>query len=55
MINRFNINEINHKIIKDEISRLQNGGKKEDVLPKVKIVVEDLTGYKYSDIWNSNN
>jgi oligogalacturonide transporter len=55
MILRFNLNQKTHKIIKDEIDRLKAGGSKDDVSQETKKVVEDLTGYKYADIWNPKN
>ncbi|AVF25168.1 hypothetical protein ERICIV_00983 [Paenibacillus larvae subsp. larvae] len=47
----FHLNRDTHKIIVDEINRLKAGGSKEDVTLETKAVVEDLTGYKYEDIW----
>ncbi|MDR3128319.1 MAG: MFS transporter [Bifidobacteriaceae bacterium] len=55
MILHFNLNQKTHKIIKTEIDRLKNGGLKTDVDTKTKVITEDLTGYKYSDIWNPEN
>jgi oligogalacturonide transporter len=55
LIRTFNLNQDTHQIIKDEINRLQAGGSKDDVDPKTKSIVEDLTGYKYKDIWNPAN
>ncbi|WP_251548605.1 MFS transporter [Neobacillus muris] len=55
LIRTFNLNQDTHQIIKAEINRLQAGGSKEDVDPKTKAIVEDLTGYNYKDIWNPAN
>lgn len=55
LIRTFNLNPQTHKIIKDEMDRLQAGGSKNDVDPETKHVVEDLTGYKYEKIWNASN
>ena len=49
----FNLDQHSHKIIKDEINRLQAGGSKADVDPDTKRVVEDLTGYRYEDVWKT--
>lgn len=55
LIRTFNLNPDTHKIIKDEINRLQAGGSKAEVDPKTRAVVEDLTGYKYENIWDARN
>ena len=34
------------------MDRLQQGGAKEDVDPKTRAIVEDLTGYAYDEIWD---
>jgi oligogalacturonide transporter len=54
LIRTFNLNPKTHKIIKDEMTRLQRGGAKADVDPLTKKVVEDLTGYTYAEIWDAN-
>lgn len=51
MVSRFNLNQRTHKILHDEIDRLDAGGDKADVTPETKAVVENLTGYKWSQIW----
>lgn len=48
----FKLNKQTHLILTKEIDRLKNNGSKLDVDPKTKEVVEDLTGYKYEDVWN---
>ena len=48
----FKLNKQTHFILTKEIERLKNNGSKLDVDPKTKEVVEDLTGYKYEDVWN---
>ena len=53
MVSRFNLNQRTHKILHDEIDRLDAGGDKADVTPETKAVVENLTGYKWSQIWQS--
>lgn len=55
LIRTFNLNQNTHQIVKDEINRLQAGGSKDDVNPKTRAIVEDLSGYKYEDIWNPAN
>lgn len=47
----FKLNKKNHQIIIDEIDRLRNGGRKEDVDPHVAKVVTSLTGVEYSKVW----
>lgn len=47
----FHLNKQTHLILTKEIDRLKNNGSKLDVDPKTKEVVEDLTGYKYEDVW----
>lgn len=43
------------KILNDETKRRHNGGKPEDVDPKTKAVVEDLTGFDYEHCYGNNN
>ncbi len=52
MVARFNLNQRTHKILHDEIDRLEAGGNKKDVNPKTKALVENLTGYSYEQMWN---
>ena len=54
LIRSFNLNPQTHKVIRDEIVRLQQGGDKRDVDPHTRHVVEDLTGYSYAEIWDAN-
>ncbi|NLR32082.1 MFS transporter [Levilactobacillus tujiorum] len=54
MVSRFNLNQRTHKILHNEIERLQAGGKKDDVDPKTKHIVEDLTGYSWDKVWQEN-
>ncbi|KRM11648.1 MFS transporter [Paucilactobacillus suebicus] len=51
MVARFNLNQKTHKILHDEIDRLQAGGSKDDVDPDTKSLVENLTGYTWDKIW----
>lgn len=51
----FNLDVKTHTILIDEINRLKNGGKKADVAPKTKQVVESLTGVKYANLWPVNS
>jgi len=51
----FHLNKQTHLILTNEIDRLKNNGSKLDVDPKTKAVVEDLTGYKYEDVWKEVN
>ncbi len=50
----FKLNKETHGILVDEIDRLKNNGSKQDVDPKTKKIVEDLTGYKYEKLWGGN-
>jgi oligogalacturonide transporter len=52
LIRTFNLNPQTHKVVKAEMDRLQQGGAKEDVDPKTRAIVEDLTGYAYDEIWD---
>lgn len=47
----FKLDKESHSILVEEIKRLKNSGRKEDVDPKTKEVVETLTGYKYEKLW----
>lgn len=44
-----------HQIVKDEIARVHAGGRKEDVDPEVKKVVEQLSGFKYEECFGNND
>ncbi|WP_251551080.1 MFS transporter [Neobacillus muris] len=50
----FKLNKQTHGILVDEINRLKNNGRKEDVDPETKVVVEALTGYKYEKLWGGS-
>lgn len=47
----FNLDAKTHKVLVNEINRLKADGKKADVKPEVKKVVESLTGVKYENCW----
>ncbi|WP_160724547.1 MFS transporter [Bacillus sp. USDA818B3_A] len=51
----FKLNKETHAILVNEISRLKYNGRKEDVDPRTKEVVESLTGYKYEKLWGGNS
>jgi oligogalacturonide transporter len=58
LIRTFNLDQRTHGIIKAEIDRLQAAGAdvasaKAAVDPETKAVAEDLTGYKYEELWDS--
>ncbi|MGD1822909.1 MAG: MFS transporter [Pleomorphochaeta sp.] len=44
----YKVNPETFKIAREEISRIQNGGKKEDIEEKNKIIIEELTGHEYN-------
>jgi oligogalacturonide transporter len=47
----FRLNKRTHKIFVDEVERLKAHGAKSDVQPETRSVVEDLTGYRYEELW----
>ncbi|MFT8459909.1 MAG: MFS transporter [Liquorilactobacillus ghanensis] len=47
----FKLNKKTHQVVLDEITRLRNGGRKDDVNPEVQKICEVLTGIKYADMW----
>lgn len=47
----FKLNKQTHLVLLNEIKRLKANGSKDDVDPKTKEVVENLTGYKYENVW----
>lgn len=52
----FNLDTHTHKILIDEINRLKAGGKKSDVTPATRKVVESLTGGSYDKkVWPDSN
>ncbi|MCR5084047.1 MAG: MFS transporter [Succinivibrionaceae bacterium] len=48
---KLSLTKENHKTLCQEVARLRAGGKKEDVDPEVRAIVEDLTGYSYEKCW----
>ena len=50
----FRLNKRTHKIFVDEVERLKAHGAKSDVQPETRHVVEDLTGYRYEELWCSD-
>ncbi|MCO7127889.1 MFS transporter [Sporolactobacillus shoreicorticis] len=48
------LNEKTHSVLIEEVERVHNGGKLEDVLPENKKVVEALTGFKYNECFGNN-
>ncbi len=51
---RMKINHQTHQIVIDEVARIKAGGRKEDVTPETKKVIEELSGFKYEDCWGNN-
>lgn len=51
---KFKLNRDTHEILKNEITRLENGGSKADATPETKEVVEELTGESYDKVWPEN-
>lgn len=52
---RMKLDHHTHQVIIDEIARVHNGGRKEDVTPETKKIVEELSGYKYEECFGNNN
>ncbi|WP_154974416.1 MFS transporter [Klebsiella grimontii] len=52
---RFKLSKENHQIVKDEISRLKNGGQLADTDPQVKSVLFSLTGIEHEKLWPAKN
>ena len=50
----FKLTKENHEILIAEITRLKNGGEMEAVNEKTQAVVENLTGFKYKNLWGHN-
>ncbi len=48
---RFKLNKQTHAILIDEIDRLKAGGSKAEVSAEARTVVEELTGYRYEEVW----
>ena len=51
---RMKLDHKTHQIVLDELDRIHKGGKKADVTPETKAVVEELTGFKYEDCFGNN-
>lgn len=51
---KFHINNETHAILKREIARVKNGGLKTAVDEKTRKVIEDMTGWKYENLWGNN-
>lgn len=47
---RFRLNPETHKILREEIDRLNAGGSKEEVTPEVKTICQELSGKEYEKI-----
>lgn len=52
---RMKLDHHTHQVVIDEIARIHAGGKKEDVKPEVKAVVEQLSGFKYDECFGNND
>lgn len=52
---RFKLNNKSHQILLEEIERLKvTDGDKSQVTAETRIVIEDLTGMKYEDVWQGD-
>ncbi|GAB7262441.1 MFS transporter [Dickeya ananatis] len=47
----FHLNKQTHKVLIDEVERLKANGRKQDVTPETRRIVEDLTGHAYDTLW----
>ena len=52
---KFHLTQKTHRIIREEVSRLREGGSMDDVEPETKAVVENLTGHSYDKCWGHND
>ncbi|HJO93542.1 MAG TPA: MFS transporter [Victivallales bacterium] len=52
---KYKVTPKTHAILRKEIERLKNGGRKEDVTHDVKKVCEILTGFKYEKLFDEQN
>ncbi|MDD3224697.1 MAG: MFS transporter [Clostridium sp.] len=52
---RFELTKETHKLLVDEVNRVQAGGSKADVTPEAKEAIEVLTGWKYEQCFGNNN
>lgn len=50
----YRVNKGNYDVLMAEIRRLRAGGRKEDVPPETRRVVESLTGIRYEKLWRSD-
>ncbi|MDQ0203987.1 MFS transporter [Pectinatus haikarae] len=47
----FKLNRQTHEVLKNELTRLENGGHKSDAQNEAKKVAEELTGHSYDTLW----
>lgn len=52
---RVKLDDKKHDQLMEEVERLRAGGRKEDVTPEAKQLVEELTGWDYDKCWGNNN
>ena len=52
---KFHLTQHTHRVIREEVSRLREGGSMADVTPETRKVVEDLTGHPYEKCWGNND
>lgn len=52
---RFKLTKESHKLLVDEVNRVQAGGSKDDVTPEAKGAIEELTGWRYEQCFGNNN
>ena len=52
---RMKLDHATHSIIINEVARIRQGGKMEDVTPETRKVVEELSGIAYDKCFGNNN
>ncbi|MGG6312214.1 MFS transporter [Paenibacillus macerans] len=51
----FKLNKKTHGILVKEVERLKETGSKQGVDPETKAIVENLTGYRYEQVWSASS
>ena len=52
---KYKVTPKTHAVLREEIERLKDGGKKEEVKENVREVCELLTGIKYENLFDKRN
>ncbi|BAK20963.1 hypothetical protein [Melissococcus plutonius] len=51
---RMKLDKDTHQLVIDELERIHNGGKAEDIQPEIKVILEELTGIPYEKCFGNN-